>query len=58
MSECELCFTYPRADYYQPEWSDIPTRKIYSCRYGAIEWDEPLTAEEEAEFLDALEQEA
>jgi len=49
--ECGLCFTNPSPDYYQPEWSDIPTCKIYSCRCGAMEWTEELTDEEEWEFM-------
>jgi len=51
MIECELCFTYTRGEYYQPEWSDIPTKIFYSCRCGAVEWSEDLTAEQEAEFM-------
>jgi hypothetical protein len=39
-------------EYYQPEWSDIPTMKFFSCRCGAVEWQEELTQEEEIQFYE------
>ena len=50
--ECPLCFTYARMEYYQPEWSDIPTMKFFSCRCVEVEWQEELTQEDEIQFYE------
>lgn len=57
MKECLLCFTYPKSEYYQPEWSDIPTRKIWLCSCGALMLDEDLPIDEEWQFISYLEEE-
>lgn len=54
MPECPICFTQLSDQLYQPEWSDIPTKVIYSCRYGCTILERPLTNEEEQEYIEDL----
>lgn len=54
MIECPFCYHPITNQVYQPEWSDIPTKIIYSCVYGCTTYSRPLTNEEEQQYIEML----